>query len=130
MGHGSRMVQGQNENKCMKTAWLSSHLSTVLRFLPSTERAHTYQTHLVRPPRPMPTAKDRRRFATLEQHLSLPLVGYYGKFLIGRFRDLGWQENKPVFAPYSKKTRKQVSQVIHIPLHLRARIQNTDGCLD
>ena len=78
----------------------------------------------------MPTAKDRRRFATLEQHLSLPLVGYYGKFLIGRFRDLGWQENKPAFASYSKKTRKQVSQVIHIPLHLRARIQNTDGCLD
>ena len=87
--------------------------------LPFTERAHTYQIHLVRPPRPMPTAKDRRRFATLEQHLSLPLVGYYGKFLIGRFRDLGWQENKPAIAPNMKKARKQV---IHIPLHLRARI--------
>ena len=72
----------------------------------------------------MPTAKDRRRFATLEQHLSLPLVGYYGKFLIGRFRELGWLENKPAFAPNMKKTRKQ-SQVIHNPLHLRARIQNT-----
>ena len=108
MGHGSRMVQGQNENKCMKTAWLSSHLSTVLRFLPSTERAHTYQTHLVRPPRPMPTAKDRRRFATLEQHLSLPLVGYCGKKLIGLFRDLGWLNNRPMFVINKKKPRQQV----------------------
>ena len=62
----------------------------------------------MRPKRPMPTAKDRRRFATLEEHLSLPLVGYYGKFLIGRFRDLGWRKNRPVFVTNKKKPRQQV----------------------
>ena len=87
----------------------------------------------------MPTAQDRRRFATLEDHLSLPLVGHYGKKLIGLFRDLGWRNNRPMFVINKKKPRQQVilayaphaqNGLHQCPCTPRVWIQNPGGCPD